>query len=165
MTIKVPLVVRGPGIAAGQSIGQLSSNIDLAPTIADLAGASIPRFVSGRSLVPLLQGSQPRVWREATISQNYREGNAEPGDLNTEAVLDQPGAPSFLALRTGNRSYVEYVTGERELYDLANDLEQLHNLASDSDYAAEVDRFHAWLDAFRACSGKGCRSVENRAPN
>ena len=121
MTIKVPLVVRGPGIAAGQSIGQLSSNIDLAPTIADLAGASIPRFVSGRSLVPLLQGSQPRVWREATISQYYREGNAEPGDLTTEAVLDQPGAPSFLALRTGNRSYVEYVTGERELYDLAND--------------------------------------------
>ena len=57
--IKVPLVVRGPGIAAGRSIGQLSSSIDLAPTIADLARALIPRFVSGRSLVPLLQGSQP----------------------------------------------------------------------------------------------------------
>jgi len=160
--IKVPLVVRGPGIAAGRSINELSSNIDLAPTIADLAGASIPRFVSGRSLVPLLQGSQPGTWRKATISQFYREGNAKSGDLSIEAVS---GSPSFLALRTGNRSYVEYVTGERELYDLANDPQQLQNLASDSDYAAEVDRFHAWLDAFRACSGKDCQSVENRAPN
>jgi N-acetylglucosamine-6-sulfatase len=162
--IKVPLVVRGPGIAAGRSIGQLSSNIDLAPTIADLAGASIPRFVSGRSLVPLLKGSQPRAWRQATISQFYREGNGEPGEVSTEAVLDQPGAPSFLVLRTGNRSYVEYVTGERELYDLANDPHQLRNLALDGDYAAEVDRFHAWLDAFRACSKRACRSVENRPP-
>ena len=163
--IKVPLLVRGPGIAAGSSIGQLSSNIDLAPTIAHLAGASIPRFVSGRSLVPLLRGSQPRVWRNATISQYYREGNGESGEVSTEAVLDQPGAPSFLALRTGNRAYVEYVTGERELYDLANDPHQLRNLALESTYAAEVDRFRAWLAAFRACSRRACRSVENQAQN
>jgi arylsulfatase A-like enzyme len=162
--IKVPLVVRGPGIAAGRSISQLSSNIDLAPTIADLAGASVPRFVSGRSLVPLLRGSQPRAWRKATISQYYREGNAESSELNIEAVLDQPGSPSFLALRTGDRSYVEYATGERELYDLANDPQQLRNLASGSAHVAEVDRFHAWLDAFRACSKRACRSVENQAP-
>ncbi len=162
--IMVPLLVRGPGITAGRSIGQLAANIDLAPTIAALAGASVPRFVSGRSLVPLLQGSQPSKWRKATISQYYREGNGEGGELSTEAVLDQPGSPSFLALRTENRTYVEYVTGERELYDLANDPHQLQNLASDSDYAAEVDHFHAWLDAFRACSGRACRTVENQSP-
>jgi arylsulfatase A-like enzyme len=162
--IAVPLLVRGPGIAAGRSIDQLASNIDLAPTIATLARASVPRFVSGRSLVPLLQGSQPRTWRKATISQYYREGNGDPGELGREAVLDQPGSPSFLALRTENRAYVEYVTGERELYDLANDPHQARNLAADSDYAAEVDRFHAWLDAFRACSGRACRTVENQSP-
>jgi N-acetylglucosamine-6-sulfatase len=162
--IAVPLLVRGPGIPAGRSIDQLASNIDLAPTIAALARASVPRFVSGRSLVPLLQGSQPRTWRKATISQYYREGNGDPGELGTEPVLDQPGSPSFLALRTENRAYVEYVTGERELYDLANDPHQLRNLAADSDYAAEVDRFHAWLEAFRACSGRACRTVENQSP-
>lgn len=163
--IRVPLLVRGPGIAAGQSIGQLASNSDLAPTIADLAGASVPRFVSGRSLVPLLRGSQPSAWREATISQFYRKGNSGGGEVGIEAVLDQPGSPSFLALRTENRSYVEYVTGERELYDLVNDPHQLQNLASDSDYAAEVESLHAWLDAFRACSGRACRSVENQPPS
>jgi N-acetylglucosamine-6-sulfatase len=162
--ITVPLLVRGPGITAGRRIDQLTSNIDLAPTIADLAGASIPRFVSGRSLVPLLRGSPPQVWRKAAISEFYREGNGDPGELSTEAVLEQPGSPSFLALRTENRSYVEYVTGERELYDLANDPHQLQNLASDPDYAAEVDRFHAWLEAFRACSGRACRTVENQSP-
>ena len=56
--ITAPLLVLGPGIKAGRRIGQLASNIDLAPTIAALAGASIPRFVSGRSLMPLLRGSQ-----------------------------------------------------------------------------------------------------------
>jgi N-acetylglucosamine-6-sulfatase len=162
--ITVPLLVRGPGITAGRRIDQLTSNIDLAPTIADLAGATIPRFVSGRSLVPLLRGLQSSAWRKATISQFYREGNGDPGELSTEAVLEQPGSPSFLALRTENRSYVEYVTGERELYDLANDPHQLQNLASDPDYAAEVDRFHAWLEAFRACSGRACRTVENQSP-
>jgi arylsulfatase A-like enzyme len=165
VAITVPLLVRGPGIAAGRSIDQLASNIDLAPTIAALAGASVPRFVSGRSLVPLLQGSQPSQWRKATISQYYRGGDGEGGEVGIEAVLDQPGSPSFLALRTENRSYVEYLTGERELYDLANDPHQLRNLASDSDYAAEVDRFHAWLDAFRACSGRACRTVENQSPS
>jgi hypothetical protein len=55
------------------------------------------------------------------------------------------------------------VTGERELYDLANDPQQVRNLASNSDYSAEVDRFDAWLDAFRGCSKRGCRSVENQA--
>jgi hypothetical protein len=114
--------------------------------------------------VPLLLGSHPATWRKATISQFYREGNGDPDELSTEAVLDQPGSPSFLALRTENRSYVEYVTGERELYDLANDSYQLQNLAADRDYAAEVDRFHAWLDAFRACSGRACRAVENQSP-
>ena len=161
----MPLLVRGPGITAGRSIDQLASNIDLAPTIAALAGVPIPNFVSGRSLVPLLQGSQPRTWRKATISQFYREDKGDSAELSSEAVVDQPGAPSFLALRTLNRAYVEYVTGERELYDLANDPHQLRNLASESGYAAEVDRFHAWLDAFRACSGQTCRTVENRPPS
>jgi len=113
----------------------------------------------------LLQGSQPSQCRKATISQFYRGGDGEGGEVGIEAVLDQPGSPSFLALRTENRSYVEYLTGERKLYDLANDPHQLRNLASDSDYAAEVDRFHAWLDAFRACSGRACRTVENQSPS
>jgi arylsulfatase A-like enzyme len=162
--IKVPLLVRGPGITAGRSIGQLSSNIDLAPTLADLAGASVPAFVSGRSLVPLLQGSRPGAWREATISQFHRPTRHQE-NLSIEVASEQPGAPSFLALRTGNRLYAEYRTGERELYDLVNDPQQLRNLASESAYAAEVERLHAWLDAFRACRGQACQSVENRVPS
>jgi arylsulfatase A-like enzyme len=159
--IKVPLLVRGPGITAGRIIPELASNTDLAPTIARLAGASVPDFVGGRSLVRLLLGEQPTTWRDATISQFFREDRND-GDVGAEAVLDQPGAPSFLALRTRDRSYVEYAGGERELYDLGADPDQLQNLASDAANGAEVDRLHAWLDAFRTCSGGACRSVENR---
>ena len=88
-----------------------------------------------------------------------------PGELSSAGVRDEPGAPSFLALRTAHRSYVEYVTGEREPHDRDTDTQQLHNLALERAYAAEVTRFHAWLEAFRACSGKGCQAVESQVPD
>jgi arylsulfatase A-like enzyme len=61
--IRVPLLVRGPGIAAKHSVAALALNVDLAPTIADLAGVTPPDFVDGRSLVPQLRGEQPAAWR------------------------------------------------------------------------------------------------------
>ena len=52
--IRVPLIVRGPGVAEGKTLHQMVLNQDLAPTFADIAGAKTPSFVDGRSLVPLL---------------------------------------------------------------------------------------------------------------
>ena len=54
--IRVPLVVRGPGVPEGKTLSHSVLNNDLAPTFADLAGAKIPSFVDGRSLAPLLDG-------------------------------------------------------------------------------------------------------------
>ena len=55
--IRIPLVLRGPGLARGRS-SALASSIDLAPTIADWAGAEVPAFVDGRSLHPVLPRKQ-----------------------------------------------------------------------------------------------------------
>jgi N-acetylglucosamine-6-sulfatase len=60
---RVPLVVLGPGVVAGND-DRFALNIDLAPTIADLAGVRPPRPVDGRSLVPLLQG-ESIGWRSS----------------------------------------------------------------------------------------------------
>jgi N-acetylglucosamine-6-sulfatase len=54
--VKMPLLVRGPGIAAGQRNSAAVSNIDLAPTIVATTGATAGRVMDGRSLWPLLQG-------------------------------------------------------------------------------------------------------------
>ena len=56
--IRVPLIVRGPGVARG-TVAAMAMNVDLAPTFASLAGVQIPDFVDGRSLIPLLRGTTP----------------------------------------------------------------------------------------------------------
>ncbi|MDP9363610.1 MAG: sulfatase, partial [Chloroflexota bacterium] len=70
-SIRVPLLVRGPGVAAGGTVGELALNVDLAPTLAELAGATAPGFVDGRSLVPLLAGEPPPAWRRALLVELF----------------------------------------------------------------------------------------------
>ena len=69
--IRVPMIVRGPGIPAASSTTGIGMNIDLAPTIAALAGARTPSFVDGRSLVPLLRApTASRRWRTAAFVEH-----------------------------------------------------------------------------------------------
>src|SRR5512133_2171327 len=70
--LRVPLIVRGPGIPAGRVLPHMAVNIDLAPTFADLAGVSPTVTVDGRSLVPLLGASPPPVsaWRHAFLLEH-----------------------------------------------------------------------------------------------
>ncbi|MBX7220417.1 MAG: sulfatase [Blastocatellia bacterium] len=68
--IRVPLVVRGPGVVAGRVVQQLGLNVDLAPTFADLASAKPPSFVDGRSLLPILSNPNPgevNTWRQTAL--------------------------------------------------------------------------------------------------
>jgi arylsulfatase A-like enzyme len=69
--IRVPLLVRGPGVPVG-TVRNLASNIDLASTIAELAGVTVPDFVDGRSLVSLLQGQAISGWRQAVLVGSVR---------------------------------------------------------------------------------------------
>lgn len=68
--LRVPLFVRGPGVPVGKSVGEISGNVDLAPTIAELAGAPAPDFVDGRSLVPFLRGKTPSPWRKCLLLEH-----------------------------------------------------------------------------------------------
>jgi arylsulfatase A-like enzyme len=84
--IHVPLVVRGPGVSANRKVGQLTGNVDLAPTFAEIAGAQIPDFVDGRSLLPLLKGTAPVNWRQAYLIEHWMEEAATAGDETREPV-------------------------------------------------------------------------------
>lgn len=128
--IRVPLLVRGPGVQAGVTLDQLALNIDVAPTIAALAGASASRVMDGQSLVPLLvSDTPPSNWRHDFLVEIYR------------IIPSLSGAAGF-ALRTQHETYVEYADGFRELYDLRTDPYQLQNLAAtaDPDHIAELSR-------------------------
>lgn len=99
--IRVPLWVRGPGVPQGKTVGQFAMNVDLAPTFAAIAGAKVPSFVDGRSLVPLLgTRSPPKVWRQDVFLEHYRfasRGRARTSTTTTEPVSrfrnNSPEAP------------------------------------------------------------------------
>ncbi len=153
--IGVPLVVRGPGVPEGETREHLVLNTDLAPTFADLAGASMQTSVDGRSLSPLLGDDPPRTsgWRTAFM--------VEAGPFFAGAWAGEPlDRPRLEAVRTEDRLYVEYATGERELYDLREDPYQLENRHEEADPGL-LRRMEERLDALRGCAGEECRSAED----
>ena len=149
--IKVPLMVRGPGVPAGRALKHQVLNNDLAPTFARLAGVTPPSFVDGKSMVPLLGTSPPTVsnWRTGILTENWR----------TDAVGGKSDAPTYKALRTKNFSWVRYANGERELYDLRNDPYQLHS-RDPSKNRSLVRGYNNRLDRLATCDGAECRAAE-----
>jgi arylsulfatase A-like enzyme len=147
--IRTPLIVRGPGVPAGRTVQHLALNIDLAPTLAEIAGVTAPGFVDGRSLKPLLAATLPptRAWREDFAVEHWAHSNAKK-------PVSRP--PSYAALRTKDHLYVEYVTGERELYDLSADPHEMRNLAG-SAAAGLLARFSKRLSTLEHCTGESCR--------
>jgi arylsulfatase A-like enzyme len=171
--IRVPLLVRGPDMPAGEVVDALTGNIDLAPTFAEWGGISAPDFVDGRSLVPLLQ-SVPRIdnptfpWRDAFLLE--RGSQSSQTSINVpatpSATLEAPDSPfdrspavNYVGLRTADYTYIEYANGEIELYDLRADPYQLQNIASTADPGL-LAMLHEWLEALRQCAGESCRSAE-----
>jgi arylsulfatase A-like enzyme len=138
-SIRVPLLISGPGIRAGVHVSDVVSNVDLAPTILAATGVRPGRAQDGRSLWPLLRGSAS--WPARTV---LLEGGP-PG-----SVTDYKG------LRSPEFSYVEWANGERELYDLRLDPDQLRNVAGDPAYAGTAAELSARLASVRSCAGAGC---------
>lgn len=157
--IRVPFVIRGPGIAAGDSLaGYLAGNVDLAPTIAELAGVIPPAFVDGRSLVDLFGDQKPvqADWRSVYYLEVFgQEGSEEEGEsVETLASLKRE-----FGLRTLDYLYAEYENGLVELYDMRIDPHQLQNIAGEADPAL-LDQLSNLLHALQECSGEVCRTLE-----
>ena len=73
--IRIPLFISGPGIKAGTTLTQPVMNIDIAPTLLDLAGLAVPAIMDGQSLAPLLTtGNAGPNWRTRFASE-FAEGN------------------------------------------------------------------------------------------
>ena len=147
---RAPLVVSGPGIPQGQERDELVGNIDLAPTMAEWAGADAPD-ADGRPLSPLLTdrpAPEEGAWRERLLVENNGED----------------WMPGYAAVFEGDRfRYVEWDTGERELYDLSSDPYQATNLLHEATPEAEAraDELSARLRELKGCAGDSCRAAEN----
>jgi N-acetylglucosamine-6-sulfatase len=159
--IRVPMVMRGPGVPKGGTVEAMVLNVDFAPTLAEIAGIEPADFVDGRSFLPLLEDPD-LPWRESFLIER-RQFEAQYVELTagsgmTSAELDQ--AAQFDGIRTTEWVYVEYGTGERELYDLASDPHQLENVVATADPAL-VAALAARLAELRLCGGLECRQLED----
>jgi arylsulfatase A-like enzyme len=150
--IRVPLIVTGPNVPAGQTVTPMALNVDLAPTFANLGGAALPG--DGHSLVPLLKGQMTTGWRDSILVEHHgpKWRLSDP-----DRQHDPSGNPTtYDALRTTKSLYVEYRDGEREYYDLARDPYELHNIVR---RLPAAKRRHLHLALAKA---KKCRGVDQR---
>jgi N-acetylglucosamine-6-sulfatase len=126
--LRVPLVVRyEPYTNTPSTDSHLIANVDWAPTLAAIAGATHPA-VEGRSFLPLLQHRAPSPqWRNEFVIEHMA---ANPPSL----------APSFCGIRSTGYMYTLYNGGFQELYNLTDDPFELTNIASDPADAGVVSR-------------------------
>lgn len=125
VSLRVPLIVYDPRARAslqGNRRTELVLNIDVAPTLLDLAGIEVPPIMQGRSLLPLLQ-AEHLAWRQ---------------EFFYEHLFRHPLIPPTEAVRTERWKYIRYVESDplyEELYDLRTDALEEHNLASNPSHA------------------------------
>lgn len=140
---RVPLMIEGPGFPAGKRIKGVASNVDLARTIVDIAGArsEVGLRLDGISLLDAARKPKTLSDRGALL----------------ETFPNPRGVPSYIAVRTKRYRYDQQDDGQEGLYDLKRDPWELESVHDDPRY----DRIQAILrdaaEDLAACSGAACR--------
>lgn len=138
-SIRTPMLVRYPRmIRAGSDADQMVLNLDIAPTLLELAGLKIPSSMQGQSMVPILKGEEPRNWRKDWLYEYYEY----PGPHN---VRKNRG------VRTERYKFIHYYEPpeEFELYDLHDDPGELRNLYGDPRHASLAADLRRRLEELR----------------
>ena len=131
--VRVPLLMRGPGIKAGACTHVRASTVDIFPTVVALAGAkeALPSGIEGGSLVPVFGGAD-----DAKVKRSREEFVVHFPHYDK----DKLGPASAIVL--GNYKLIRpYETGVARLFDLTKDRGEVHDLAKDKEReVAELER-------------------------
>ena len=158
-SLRVPLLMRGPGVPARAHSDQLTTTADLTGTIVSLAQADPPYPLDGVSLLPALSGEP--TGRSSTILQTGAAVDPEgDGELGQEP--DDRGW-LYRGYRDDRWTFARYpdpagpeTPAFEELYDRDADPYQLHNLATDPQYAGVLQRARERAAELEGCAGAGC---------
>src|SRR3954452_15818165 len=152
-SLRVPFILRGPGIPRGETVHGQVSNIDFASTLVDAAGAKAGRVQDGVSLLPVARRPSTRPNRAIEVEALNRLFDGDFGAVNG---WDRP----YTGVRTDRYTYAVYTeTKEVELYDRRKDPYELDNVAGMPAYAAVQKRLAGRLAKLAHCAGGACRSV------
>lgn len=147
-SMRVPLVIEAPKlIEGGTTLTPVVANIDIGPTIMELAGLQTPQQMDGMSFVGVATGKVPAdQWRDYLLYEYNWEWNF-------------PHTPSMFALRGDRYKFIQYhgIWDTDELYDLHNDPQEMHNLINEPEMQETVRQLRAKLN--RELAERGAMQV------
>jgi arylsulfatase A-like enzyme len=172
----LPFLISGPGIRPGSKTGELAANIDVAPTLLELAGVEPDKSIDGRSLVPYLEDEDLRSRRpilfESFVETYDAEANGAPrgngGNARASATRGHSGkaTPSILAppkdyagIRLGPYKYIAWPSGEKELYNINKDPYELNSLHRNPNFFPIRNFLHRQMKRLTECFGRECRKT------
>jgi len=133
-SFRTPLIAYWPGkIKSGSVNTDLVQNIDFAETFLDLAGATIPDDMQGKSIVPLMKGQTPKDWRTSLYYHYYEYPGAHSVRRHEGVLGKRYKLIRFYGLDVPNGE-------EWEFYDLANDPSEMNNLYANPEYAGQIQK-------------------------
>lgn len=137
-SVRVPLIIAGPGVVSDHEVEDLVSLVDLYPTFMDMTGLTHPDDLAGKSLMPELRGGTAD--RPDHVLCQYHGNFANTGEF---------------MVRQGPWKYVVYVGYEPQLFNLESDPDEIDNLVTTSaDRATEMDRLLRTLVNYEAVDAK-----------
>jgi len=137
---RVPLIIRGPGIACGMKCDRPVGLIDLFPTLNDLCGLESMKGIDGRSLKPLLRDPAAK-WPYPAITTF---------------------GPNNHAIETADWRYITYADGSQELYDRRTDRFEFRNLIGDPKYQPIVNHLRHYLPQINLPMAPGSANLDAR---
>ena len=150
-SMRVPLIIRGPGFPAGARRRQLAANVDLAPTILDLAHAPGSHRMDGTSLLPFARNPHRGRRRDILFERSPYEGRR----------FASVRTPRYVLTRWAHTDFPRFGT---ELYDLRRDPHELRNKAGSDRYERVVKKLAPRLRTLRDCKRSQCRGVHGIGP-
>lgn len=161
-SIRVPLVIRGPGVPKGRTSSEMVVNADLAPTIVDVTGVKPLKVQDGRSLQrfwrrPERKTTRPIMLQSGGVNRGFEE--MDSGPVETLTPLQ-----TYKGIRTDRYLYVAYRSQTKEMYDLARDPFQLDSVIDDPRYRAARGELRRQLTALKTCRGRECRLQRGEVP-
>ncbi len=119
--IRMPFLIRYPSVVKpGGMCASLCVNVDLAPTLLELAGLGVPERMQGHSFVEMLKGKdEPANWRKSSLYSYWSIGSKHYG------------------IRTSRYTYLK-INEHVELFDRLPDPEQLNNVAAKPEYKSAL---------------------------
>jgi N-acetylglucosamine-6-sulfatase len=151
----MPMLVRGPGIPAGQRSGALTANVDLAPTLLQISGGHPTRSLDGLSLLPFAREPSFQT-RRAVLLEDFTKAPSQ----NAGRSFGSPSSRvphAYTGIRVGAYKFIQYASGERELYNINRDPHELRSLAADRRYRRVVAWLNGRLKRLAGCRGEPCR--------